>query len=194
GTSLGGDASTMRRRVGRCRRPAAGIWAAAAEVARGAAYSRRRIRGARAVPTRPDRAVAYGFRVGTAEAWAARRRGWRPGHAPVVRLAILVAAVQVFGTSFARHGQPQAHKLDHWGYLLLLAGPAALLFRRRYRTAAVLVTIAATVAYLLLGYPYGPVVFAPVVAMIGALRAGRRLPVWIAAGLAYLACTVLGRL
>jgi signal transduction histidine kinase len=131
--------------------------------------------------------------VTNAEEWA-RRRGWRRGHAPPVRLAILVAVVQVVGSNFTRHGQPLAHALDPWGYLLLLAGPVALLFRRRYRVGTALVTIAVTVAYLLLGYPYGPVVLAPVVAVIGALRAGKRVPVWVAAGVAYALCVGLGRL
>ncbi len=125
--------------------------------------------------------------------WA-RRRGWRPGHAPVVRLAIFIAAIQVVGTSIAQHDQVTARPLGHWGYALLLAGPVALLFRRRYRVAAVAVTIGVTVAYLLLGYPYGPVVAAPIVAVIGALRAGRRVPVWVLTGIGYALCVGLGRL
>jgi signal transduction histidine kinase len=129
--------------------------------------------------------------------WA-RRRDWRSGpwrgHAPPVRLALLVAVAQVVGTSFARHGQLAARPLAPWGYLLLIAGPVALLFRRRYRVAAVAVTIGATVTYVLLGYPYGPVFVAPVVAVIGAVRAGRRVPVWVLTGVGYLLLVGLGRL
>src|SRR5690349_13775500 len=106
------------------------------------------------------------------EPWAARRRGWRPGRAPAVRLAIFVALVELIGTTAAARHELHARPLHVWGYLLLLAGPVALLFRRRYRVAATGVAIGVTVAYLLLGYPYGPVILAPVVAVIGALRAG----------------------
>lgn len=127
------------------------------------------------------------------DAWAARRRGWRPGRAPAVRLAILVAVVQVIGTTVTARHQPAARELHFWGYLLLLAGPVALLLRRRYRVAVAAVAIGVTVAYLLFGYPYGPVLFAPAVAMIGALRAGWRVPVWVLAGVAYLLCVGLGR-
>ncbi|TML30520.1 MAG: sensor histidine kinase [Actinobacteria bacterium] len=54
-------------------------------------------------------------------------------------------------------------------------------------------TIAATVAYLLLGYPYGPVVVAPLVAVLGALRAGYRRAVWALTGTGYLLLVGLGR-
>jgi signal transduction histidine kinase len=69
-----------------------------------------------------------------------------------------------------------------------------LVVRRRYRVSAVAVTIGATVTYLLLGYPYGPVVAAPIVAVIGALRAGRRVPVWVLTGAGYVLLVGLGRL
>jgi signal transduction histidine kinase len=126
-----------------------------------------------------------------------RRRDWeqRPWRgAPPVRLALFAGVIQVVGSSFAAHDQVAARSLDFRGYLLLLAGPAALLVRRRYRVPVVAATIAVTVAYLLLGYPYGPVFAAPVVAMIGALREGRRVPVWILTGAGYALCVGLGRL
>jgi signal transduction histidine kinase len=98
---------------------------------------------------------------------------------------VLVGVVQVLGTRVAALHQPSPRALDVWGYLLLLAGPAALLVRRRYRVAAVAVTVAAAVSYLALGYPYGPVLFAPLVAVLGALRAGYRGPVWALVGAGY---------
>jgi signal transduction histidine kinase len=124
-----------------------------------------------------------------------RRRDWdqRPWRgAPPVRLALFAGLIQVVGSRFAAHDQLAARSLDPWGYLLLLAGPAALLVRRRHRVPVVAATIAVTVAYLVLGYPYGPVFFAPVVAMIGALREGRRVPVWILTGAGYALCVGLG--
>jgi signal transduction histidine kinase len=130
--------------------------------------------------------------------WERRRGGRRPGPgwqaAPPLRLAVFAGAVQVIGTTFAAHDQAGARSLDFWGYGLLLAGPVALLFRRRHRVPVVAVTIAAAVTYLLVGYPYGPVVFAPLVAAIGALREGRRVPVWVLTGIGYALCVGLGRL
>jgi signal transduction histidine kinase len=120
-------------------------------------------------------------------------RGW-PGRAPAVRLAVLVAVAELVGTSVAARHQGGMRHLDALALALLVAGPVALLFRRRYRIVAVTVTVAVTVAYLLRGYPFGPVAFAPVAAAIGALRAGRRVPVWVLAGAGYLLCVGLGRI
>src|SRR5262245_14642579 len=142
---------------------------------------------------RTDLAVSERWRGprGGAPGWGPDRP-WRRG--PAVRLAMFVALVQVVGSTIAGKHQPTARVLDNWGYLLLLAGPLALTLRRRCRVPVAGVTIAATVAYLLLGYPYGPVLFAPVVAVIGALRAGYRTAVWILVGSAYALCVGLGRL
>jgi signal transduction histidine kinase len=112
----------------------------------------------------------------------------------VVRLAVLVALVQLVGTSFAAHRQDGVRHLDGLAYALLLAGPVALLLRRRYRIPVLVVTGAVTVAYLLRGYPYGPVAFAPLVAAVGTLRTGRRVPVWVLAAVGYAACVGLGRI
>jgi signal transduction histidine kinase len=100
----------------------------------------------------------------------------------------------VIGTRVAAGHQPGTRALDALGYLLLLAGPVAMTVRRRYRVAVVAVTIAVTVAYLLLGYPYGPVVVAPLVVILGALRAGYRGPVWGLVAAGYLLDVGLGRL
>jgi signal transduction histidine kinase len=106
---------------------------------------------------------------------------------------VLVGLVQIIGSRIAAGDQPLARPLDVWAYLLLLAGPVALVFRHRYRVPVVALTIAATVTYLLLRYPYGPVVVAPIVAMTGALRAGYRAPVWSLAGAGYVVLVGLGR-
>ena len=101
--------------------------------------------------------------------------------------------VQLLGTRVAAFHQVPVRHLDPLGYALLLVGPVALLVRHRYRVPMVAGTIAATVAYLLLGYPYGPVVLAPLVAVLGALRAGYRRAVWTLTGTGYLLLVGLGR-
>jgi signal transduction histidine kinase len=54
------------------------------------------------------------------------------------------------------------------------------------------VTLAATVAYVVADYPYGPVFLALLVSMFGGVRAGRRVPVWIATGVGYLVFVLAG--
>ncbi|MGH3716232.1 MAG: sensor histidine kinase [Micromonosporaceae bacterium] len=77
-------------------------------------------------------------------------------------------------------------QLDGLGYLLLIAGPLALLVRRQFPVPVLVTTIAVTIGYLVLGYPYGPVFLAAAVALIAAVARGHRLAAWMAgfAGLA----------
>jgi len=112
-----------------------------------------------------------------------------------VPLALLALFLQVVGTTFAAHngaaGPPGAR--DHWGgpsfntnrlpldslaYLLLVIGPVALLVRRRFPVPVLLVAAAATTAYLVLGYSYGPVVIAVVFALVSAVINGHRVAAW----------------
>ncbi len=106
-------------------------------------------------------------------------------HTRGVRLPVLVGLVTVIGTLIGATHQHAARPLGPLGWLLLLAGPFALLLRHRARLPVLAATIAATVAYQCLGYPYGPVVFAPIVAILGALRTGYRTPVWALVGVGY---------
>ena len=173
-------------------------------------HSLRRTRGAAAVPTRPDRPVPYVCGVRTADhpgrrfgppggrwgpPWRDPDQWWTPPHrrGPGVRLAVFTGLVQLIGSRVAAFHQVPVRHLDPLGYALLLVGPVALLVRHRYRVPVVAVTIAATVAYLLLGYPSGPVVVAPLVAVLGALRAGYRRAVWALTGTGYLLLVGLGR-
>ena len=59
------------------------------------------------------------------------RRLVRGGRGDVV-IAVLAGLVQVGGTALAARHQPDARTLDVFGYLLLAAGPAALVARRRW--------------------------------------------------------------
>ena len=86
--------------------------------------------------------------------------------------AVAVAAVQAGGSYAisARHGQV----ISPAGYALLVAGPAALLARRRFPAAVLAVTVAAAAGFVALepvrGLPY----FALIVAFVHAVLAGRR--------------------
>jgi signal transduction histidine kinase len=98
---------------------------------------------------------------------------------PFVGSAAL-ALVQLVGTARAAERQTDHRTLDLGGVLLLLAGPAALLFLRRRPVVALWLVTAATLTFLLLDYPYGPVILSQVVATIVAVVRGHRLAAWSA--------------
>ena len=106
------------------------------------------------------------------------RRLVRGGRGDVV-IAVLAGLVQVGGTALAARHQPDARTLDVFGYLLLAAGPAALVARRRWPVPVLVVAFAATLGYELLGYPGGPIWVALIVAFGTALIAGHRIAAYV---------------
>jgi signal transduction histidine kinase len=92
---------------------------------------------------------------------ASRHRG---GPGP----AIVSGIAQVVGCSLAAAPVPPL------GYVLLLAGPFALLFRGRFRAASLAVAAAATAAYEVAGYPGAPTFVAALIALLGTVREGSR--------------------
>ena len=114
--------------------------------------------------------------------WAGRGP-WGPGRAPQVALAVVLAVVQVVGSLGAQRAQPDRRPIDLLALALLLTGPVALALMTRTRVPVVAVTVGvATGAYLVLGYPYGPVVLSLVVALVAAVLTGHRLVAWLVAG------------
>jgi signal transduction histidine kinase len=91
----------------------------------------------------------------------------------------------VAGATAAGHRQSGRVQLDALGYALLLAGPALLLLRQRAPVAVAAGNSAATLAYIFLGYPFGPVFVSLVVACFTALAAGHRRAVAAIAATAY---------
>ncbi len=89
-------------------------------------------------------------------------------------VALVVAAVQVFGGRGANFGQTGVRSLDALGYALLLAGPVALVFRRYQPLAVLAITLAACVSYLSLDYGFGPIFVSLVVAFLTAATRGSR--------------------
>ncbi|WP_045306675.1 sensor histidine kinase [Saccharothrix sp. ST-888] len=125
------------------------------------------------------------------------RPPWRPPWVPSARAgwpvasSVLVAFVQVVGTTGAAGHQSGRLGLNAFGYLLLLLGPALLLFRRRHPAAVVVGVSAVTVVYLVAGFPYGPVFLSPVVALVVAVRSGHRRAAWLSAAAFYAAHLLL---
>ncbi|WP_322973715.1 sensor histidine kinase [Actinacidiphila yanglinensis] len=122
----------------------------------------------------------------------------RPHHRGLLRArsvwvpVIVLTLIQVGGTRVAGRHQPDRTDLDALGYVLLLAGPAMLLFRRRQPVAVAAGTAAVTLLYIVLGYPYGPVFLAMVVAFFSAVASGHRRAVLIIAALTYAAHILVG--
>jgi signal transduction histidine kinase len=92
------------------------------------------------------------------------------------------------GSIAAAHGQPS--RLPPAGplaFTLLLAGPAAFVLWRSAVPRAV-VAVAATSAYVALGYAYGPVLLSAGLSLVLAVLAGRRVEAWLVFGAGVVAC------
>jgi signal transduction histidine kinase len=112
-----------------------------------------------------------------------RTTRWRPSGLPVFVVPLVVAFAQLMGSTGAdAHMRYQPLHLDILAYVLLSAGPVILLFRRRFPVAVLLGTATVTFCYLLRGYVFGPIFLSPVVALFGAVMAGRRTLSWVVAG------------
>jgi signal transduction histidine kinase len=80
--------------------------------------------------------------------------------------AVAAAAVMVLGSGPAARGEvPPRRPLDPLAYGLMAVAAAVLVGRRRWPLAVLAATAAASVGYLALEYPYGPILLAMSVAM-----------------------------
>jgi signal transduction histidine kinase len=117
-------------------------------------------------------------RTGRLPIWAGR-----PPWADDALLAVGLAAFGVVGTLGALDNQPSSRPPGALAWALLLVGCAAVGLRRRHPVAVLVVTAAATAAWLAARYPYGPV-FLPLCVAIytAAARASRERFPQLAAG------------
>jgi signal transduction histidine kinase len=96
-----------------------------------------------------------------------------------VLLALAIAFIQVAGTIAYSQEEPSPWALDAFAFVLLVAGPVALLFRRRWPEATLVVAFVAAAGYAATGYPRGPAGFpAFVFAVVSAIMMGRRAFAW----------------
>jgi signal transduction histidine kinase len=121
-------------------------------------------------------------------------RGWFvPARRPLPRVvdvlvALVIAVVQVAGTMVYGQDEPSRWPFDAFAYALLVAGPVALLFRRRWPEAMLAVAFAAAAGYAASGYPRGPAGLpAFAFAVVSAIMMGRRAFAWGALALGYAA-------
>jgi signal transduction histidine kinase len=105
-----------------------------------------------------------------------------------VVVAVVVGVVQIVGTYFAGHNHQQHDRkaFDALAFVLLAAGPAALVVRRRAPALVLTAVFGVTLAYDLIGYPRGPIFLALIVAFFTAVHMGRRLAAWVVLGVGYL--------
>jgi signal transduction histidine kinase len=113
---------------------------------------------------------------------------------PAIALALFVLIIELIGAHVANYHQIVPRPLDRVGDLLITIGAAAMVVRLRWRVAAYVVSLTATVLYLVAGYPYGPVFFAVLVSIFGAVRTGHRVGVWISTAIGYLVFVFAGRI
>ncbi len=92
-------------------------------------------------------------------------------------IPLVVAAIQLAGSTRPRHrGGPDLQwvPLNWFGYVLLIAGPVALLLRTVYPYTVLLTVIAITGIYLAAGFRFGPIFVSLVVAFLTAASVGPR--------------------
>ena len=139
----------------------------------------------------PGRAWPGGRRAEWWRGWFVPAQGLRPRPLDVC-VALVIAFVQVAGTILYSQGEPSPWAFDAFACLPLLAGPVALLFRRRWPEATLTVAFAAAAGYAASGYPRGPAGFpAFAFAVVSAIMLGRRAFAWGVLAVAYLAFTWL---
>ncbi|MFD7021438.1 sensor histidine kinase [Promicromonospora sukumoe] len=107
---------------------------------------------------------------------------------PRAFVATAVAVVSLLGSLGAARGQSWATDVDLPGVLLLLVSPAALLLLLPRRPVlATVLSVAATLTFLLAGYPWGPAFLGPVAVLVGVMLSGEvrraRLIAWSGAAL-----------
>jgi signal transduction histidine kinase len=93
-------------------------------------------------------------------------------------------------TRFAAANQPFATRLDAWGYGLIVVAALPLAARRRWPVAVLAVSTAAIVAYLLVGYPYGPFMASCSIAVYTVAVALPLRPAAVTSGVALLALSL----
>ncbi len=102
----------------------------------------------------------------------------------LIREVVLIGGLGVLfvlGTQAAAVRQPLArHELDVVGYAILVLAAGALAWRTRHPRGALTVTLVLVGAYVLVGYPYGPVFLAVSVAVFAVVaRSSTREASWV---------------
>lgn len=96
-----------------------------------------------------------------------------------VALPVLLAVFSVVGSFGAARGQTDRHEPDWFMVVLLLIGSLSLYWLWTRPIPVLWATVLSTLVYMLREYPWGPVVFAFVIAVFTTIRLGHRLAGWL---------------
>jgi signal transduction histidine kinase len=120
--------------------------------------------------------------------WFAPARGLWPRPLDVL-VSLVIAVVQVAGTiTYSQDEPPSPWAFDAFACIPLVAGPVALLFRRRWPEGTLVVAFAAAAGYAAGGYPRGPAGFPAFgFAVASAIMMGRSSFAWRVLVVAYAA-------
>jgi signal transduction histidine kinase len=94
-------------------------------------------------------------------------------------LPVVISAIALVGSFGAAHGQPERRDADWFMVVLILAGSASLYWLRTRPVPVLWATVVSTLVYMLMQYPYGPVIFPFVIAAFSVIRYGHRLQGWV---------------
>jgi signal transduction histidine kinase len=134
-----------------------------------------------------ERARPGSRRDGWWRGWFAPARGLRPRPLDVL-VSLVIAVIQVAGTIAYGQDEPSPWAFDALACALLVAGPVALLFRRRWPEATLAAAFAAAAGYAAGGYPRGPAGFPAFgFAVASAIMMGRSSFAWRVLVVAYAA-------
>ena len=99
-------------------------------------------------------------------------------HRVELLLVVPLLVVAIAGSFGAAEGQDARRGIDAVAIVLLVAGPLLLLLWRRWPLVTLGGVVAVTTVYFSLDYPYGPVFFSLVLALIAAVVSGHRRVAW----------------
>jgi signal transduction histidine kinase len=120
-----------------------------------------------------------------APTWGARVRR--------IALPVVLSVIVVGGSFGAADGQPDRRAADWFMVVLLLTGSLSLYWLRTRPIPVLWATVLSTLVYMLMQYPWGPVVFSFVIAAFTVIRFGHRLAGWVGIASLYVG-HVLGRM
>ena len=107
----------------------------------------------------------------TTPTWGARVRR--------IALPVVLGAFEVVGSFGAANGQPDRRAPDWFMVVLLLIGALSLYWLRTHPVPVLWATVVSTLVYMLMEYPWGPVIFSFVIAAFSVIRLGHRLQGWV---------------
>lgn len=103
-----------------------------------------------------------------------------------IALPFVLSVISVAGSFGAANNNEYARRDPDWlMVVLILIGTVSLYWRRSHLIPVLWATVVATLVYMLLQYPYGPVILAFVIAVFTTIRLGHRVMGWSALGALY---------